>query len=55
MNEKDNAVAVNAIDAAIKYIGDQNMGIEVNKAMVENIEEPNLATDSEYPFQLFGG
>ncbi|XP_043206928.1 ionotropic receptor 25a-like [Amphibalanus amphitrite] len=45
VNEKDNDVAVNAVDAAIKYIGDQNMGIEVNKAMVENTEEPDLATD----------
>ncbi|KAF0308662.1 Ionotropic receptor 25a [Amphibalanus amphitrite] len=45
VNEKDNDVAVNAVDAAIKYIGDQNMGIDVNKAMVENTEEPDLATD----------
>ena len=47
INEKNNPVAENAVDAAIKYIGDQNMGIEVNKEMIENTGDQNLATDSK--------
>ena len=53
VNEKNNAVAVNGVDAAIKYIDDQNMGIDVNKAMVENTGDENLATDSEYQLCFF--
>ncbi|XP_037068272.1 ionotropic receptor 25a-like isoform X1 [Pollicipes pollicipes] len=44
INEKNNTMAPSAIDAAISDIADQNIGISVNKYMVENMEDEYLAT-----------
>ena len=52
VNEKNNTVAPGAIDAAIKYIADNALGIDINKYMVENAEDEYLLTvDSEYEYK----